>query len=80
MSVWTFKRRNLNHCNHALEANPFLYPEHKHLHPGDALAITTAIKDREGGVSYERHLRNQDPDARRIQRSEYYNYGYCKKC
>jgi hypothetical protein len=31
MSVWTFERCNLNHRNHALEANPFLYPEHKPL-------------------------------------------------
>jgi hypothetical protein len=76
MSAWTFKRRNLNHCNHTLEANPFMYPEHKHLHPGDALAVAAAIKDREGGVTYERHIRNKDPEARLMTKSEYYNYGY----
>jgi hypothetical protein len=76
MDVWTFKRRNIEHCNHTLEANPFNYPEHKYLHPGNELAVTTAIKDREGGVTYERHRRNQDPEARPITKSEYYNYGY----
>jgi hypothetical protein len=29
-----------------------------------------------GGVSYERYVRNKDPDARLMTKSEYYNYGY----
>jgi hypothetical protein len=75
MNVWTFRRRNVNHCNHVLQANPFLYNEHKHLHPGNAIAQSEAARDRAVRLPYSFHIRRRDPDARLVSKNEYYNIG-----
>jgi len=45
MAVWTFKQCFTEHKNHPLQANPFIYPEHKHLHPGKMIAVGETIRD-----------------------------------
>lgn len=51
--------------------------EHKHLHPGNNIAITTTLKDHAGQVTYQCHIHNQDTDvACQLTKSEYYNLGY----
>jgi len=74
--MWTFKHRNLIHCNHVFQANPFLYPEHAALHPGNHKALAEATKHRNQKSTYRQHLRAQDPKARLLSESEYYNIGY----
>jgi len=75
MAMWTLKHRNLSHT-HRLEANPLLYPEHAHLHPGNIIAISDATKSRNRKGTYRQYLHAQDPKARQLSESEYYNLTY----
>jgi hypothetical protein len=75
MQLWTLKHRNINH-NHPLESNPFNYMEHCKLHPGNEIAVIDATKHRGLKTSYRRYLRAQDPTARQLSKSEYYNLSY----
>jgi hypothetical protein len=75
MAMWTVKQQNLSH-NHRLEANPLLYPEHAHLHPGNIIAISDATKSRNRKGTYRQYLCAQDPKAHPLSESEYYNLTY----
>jgi hypothetical protein len=75
MDVWTFKARHLEHQNHMLQADPFIYAEHKHLHPGNAISIAEASRDRETRIPYSHYLNRRDPASRLVTEDEYYNTG-----
>jgi hypothetical protein len=75
MDVWTFKARHLEHQNHMLQADPFIYAEHKHLHPGNAISIAEASRDRETRIPYSHYLNRRDPSSRLVTEDEYYNTG-----
>jgi len=77
MDMRTFRQRNTEHCNHSLESNPFLYPEHQTLHPGDLSTIAVAIMHRGPKLPFSWHQRTLELGAGTplLTSDMYYNLG-----